>query len=52
VKDVRRKQGLSSAIAAFLGTIVLARMSGNQSIRSTYRFIDRNEPFLVESYKL
>lgn len=52
VTDARRKQGQRTPIAAFLEMIVLGGMSGNYSIRSIARFIDRNEKYFVDRYNL
>lgn len=52
VKDARRKQGQRTPIAAFLEMIVLAEMSGNYSIRSISRFIERNDLYFRERYNL
>ena len=51
-KDFRRKQGVRTPVTAFLEMIILAEMSGNNSIRSISRFIKRNEAFYVDRYNL
>lgn len=52
VKDPRRAQGIRTPLAAFLEMIILAEMSGNYSIRSVSRFIDRNRTFFSQRYEL
>ncbi len=52
VEDHRRPQGQRTPMCAFLEMIILAGMSGHFGFRPIARFIETNEAFFVDRYKL